>query len=47
MPRLPRPYQIPQSPPAAEDQDGRITWVETINPHRGRKLRDIFNGICW
>ena len=27
--------------------DGRITWVENVNPHRGRRLRLLFQGIDW
>lgn len=27
--------------------DGRVTWVETVNPHRGRRLREIFEAIDW
>lgn len=27
--------------------DGRIGWVEQLNPHRGLKLRLIFNQIQW
>ncbi len=27
--------------------DGRIGWVEQLNPHRGLKLRLVFNQIKW
>jgi RNA-directed DNA polymerase len=27
--------------------DGRINWVERLNPHRGARLREIFNYIDW
>ena len=27
--------------------DGRITWVENLNPHRGEKLRRLFHQIKW
>jgi len=27
--------------------DGRITWVENLNPHRGAKLRRLFDRIKW
>ncbi|MGF1626261.1 MAG: reverse transcriptase family protein [Alphaproteobacteria bacterium] len=27
--------------------DGRITWVEQLNPRRGAKLRAIFDRIAW
>ncbi|MEQ1718861.1 MAG: reverse transcriptase family protein [Hyphomicrobium sp.] len=27
--------------------DGRISWVESVNPARGRKLRDAFHEIDW
>ena len=27
--------------------DGRINWVEQLNPHRGLKLRLMFNQIKW
>jgi hypothetical protein len=27
--------------------DGRITWVETVNPRRGAKLRKVFQEINW
>lgn len=27
--------------------DGRISWVESVNPHRGTRLRDIFTRIRW
>ncbi|MBC8051227.1 MAG: RNA-directed DNA polymerase [Chitinophagales bacterium] len=27
--------------------DGRVNWVETVNPNRGTKLRRIFNEISW
>ncbi|MBL8536727.1 MAG: RNA-directed DNA polymerase [Hyphomonadaceae bacterium] len=27
--------------------DGRIGWVEQVNPHRGRKLRLMFDQIKW
>jgi hypothetical protein len=27
--------------------DGRITWVGSLNPRRGEKLRRIFEAIIW
>jgi RNA-directed DNA polymerase len=27
--------------------EGRITWVETVNPRRGAKLRKVFEDINW
>lgn len=27
--------------------DGRIAWVESVNPGRGRKLRAMFEAIAW
>jgi RNA-directed DNA polymerase len=27
--------------------DGRIAWIESVNPHRGRKLRRMFDRIAW
>ncbi len=27
--------------------DGRVTWVENVNPHRGLKLRLLFERIDW
>ncbi|MEO1281163.1 MAG: reverse transcriptase family protein [Pseudomonadota bacterium] len=27
--------------------DGRVMWVEQVNPQRGAKLRMLFNGISW
>ena len=27
--------------------DGKIQWVESLNPKRGRKLRDLFERIDW
>ncbi|MEO1492747.1 MAG: reverse transcriptase family protein [Pseudomonadota bacterium] len=27
--------------------DGRITWVESVNPRRGARLREIFTRIDW
>jgi len=27
--------------------DGRISWFETVNPARGRKLRRSFHDIDW
>ncbi|MGA7323722.1 MAG: reverse transcriptase family protein [Rhodomicrobium sp.] len=27
--------------------DGRITWVENVNPKRGAKLRSVFENIKW
>lgn len=27
--------------------DGRITWIENVNPHRGHKLRALFDKIDW
>jgi retron-type reverse transcriptase len=27
--------------------DGRVTWVEQLNPRRGAKLRAIFDRIVW
>ncbi|MDZ4790307.1 MAG: reverse transcriptase family protein [Hyphomicrobiales bacterium] len=27
--------------------DGRVNWIETVNPNRGVKLRRIFNDISW
>lgn len=27
--------------------DGRVTWVENVNPHRGLKLRLLFMRIGW
>jgi RNA-directed DNA polymerase len=27
--------------------DGRVGWVEQVNPHRGAKLRARFNAISW
>ena len=27
--------------------EGRVGWVEQINPVRGRKLREVLNGIQW
>jgi retron-type reverse transcriptase len=29
------------------DLDGRIAWVESVNPSRGRKLRRLFEQIVW
>jgi hypothetical protein len=26
---------------------GRVSFVESVNPHRGRKLRDLFERISW
>ncbi|NNG05028.1 MAG: RNA-directed DNA polymerase, partial [Inquilinus sp.] len=27
--------------------DGRVGWVQTVNPHRGLKLRLLFEAIAW
>ncbi|MBL8567063.1 MAG: RNA-directed DNA polymerase [Hyphomicrobiaceae bacterium] len=27
--------------------DGRVTWVENVNPNRGAKLRRLFDAIVW
>ena len=27
--------------------DGRVAWVEAVNPSRGAKLRRIFEAIAW
>ncbi len=27
--------------------DGRIAWVESVNPGRGQKLRAMFEAIVW
>ena len=27
--------------------DGRVTWMENVNPGRGEKLRQIFDQIVW
>jgi RNA-directed DNA polymerase len=27
--------------------DGRVTWVENVNPTRGRKLRAMFERVAW
>lgn len=27
--------------------DGRVSWVEQVNPARGAKLRALFDGIAW
>ena len=27
--------------------DGRVTWVETVNPAKGRRLRGLFDRIDW
>ena len=27
--------------------DGRVTWVETVNPHKGLRLRLLFMRIAW
>jgi RNA-directed DNA polymerase len=27
--------------------NGRVAWVESLNPHRGAKLRRLFDGIDW
>ena len=27
--------------------DGRVTWVEQVNPARGAKLRVLFDRIAW
>ena len=27
--------------------DGRITWMENVNPHKGHRLRQLFQGIDW
>jgi hypothetical protein len=27
--------------------DGRVVWVEQVNPHRGYKLRQLFEAIAW
>ncbi len=29
------------------DLDGRVTWVETVNPRRGARLRRVFEAIAW
>jgi hypothetical protein len=27
--------------------EGRVAWVEQVNPRRGAKLRRLFDGIAW
>jgi hypothetical protein len=27
--------------------DGRVTWVETVNPARGARLRELFEAVDW
>ena len=27
--------------------DGRVGWVEQVNPRRGRKLRQMYDAIAW
>jgi RNA-directed DNA polymerase len=31
----------------ARHLDGRVSWVEQINPRRGMKLRSLFDRITW
>jgi hypothetical protein len=27
--------------------DGRVSWVENVNPTRGKRLRQVFDEIAW
>ena len=36
-----------QHPSFRAHLEGRVTWVEAVNPDRGRRLRRAFDAITW
>jgi retron-type reverse transcriptase len=43
----PREQNRRSTPDFRAHLDGRVSWIEAVNPHRGAKLRRIFNSIRW
>jgi RNA-directed DNA polymerase len=43
----PREQNRQNAPDFRAHLDGRVSWIEAVNPHRGAKLRRIFNSIRW
>lgn len=43
----PKAQNREQHPEFRSHLDGRITWIENVNPHRGHKLRVLFDKIDW